>query len=125
MPEFDNGFATLIEDMSARGLLDETLVLAFGEFGRTPKINKDAGRDHWGPSASLLFAGAGVQPGKLIGATDRQCAQVTTHPIAPHDVASTVFQTLGIDPTRMLVTPDGRHLPILDKGEFISELFTG
>ena len=125
VPEFDHGFATLIEDMSGRGLLDETLVLAFGEFGRTPKINKDVGRDHWGPSASLLFAGAGVQPGKLIGATDRQCAQVTTHPIAPHDVASTVFQVLGIDPTRMLVTPDGRHLPILDKGEFISELFTG
>ena len=123
LPEFDQGFATLVEDMTARGLLQDTLCLAFGEFGRTPKINKDAGRDHWGPAASLLFAGAGVQGGKLIGATDRQGAQVTTHPIAPADVASTVFQLLGIDPHRMLVTPDGRQLPILDKGEFITELF--
>jgi hypothetical protein len=123
LPEFDQGFATLIDDMSSRGLLQDTLVLAFGEFGRTPKINKGAGRDHWGPAASLLFAGAGVQGGKLIGATDRLGAQVTTHPIAPADVASTVFQLLGIDPHRMLVTPDGRQLPILDKGEFITELF--
>jgi uncharacterized protein (DUF1501 family) len=124
LPEFDQGFATLIDDMSSRGLLEETLVLAFGEFGRTPKLNKDAGRDHWGPAASLLFAGAGVQGGKLIGATDRLGAQVTTHAIAPPDVACTVFQLLGIDPGRMLVTPDGRHLPILDKGEFITELFS-
>jgi uncharacterized protein (DUF1501 family) len=109
--------------MHGRGLLTETLVLAFGEFGRTPKINKDVGRDHWGPAASLLFAGAGVQGGKLIGATDRQGAQVTTRPVAPADVAATVLECVGIDPQTMLTTPDGRKIPILDKGEFITELF--
>ncbi len=123
LPEFDQGFSALIEDLHGRGLLAETLVLAFGEFGRTPKINKDVGRDHWGPAASLLFAGAGVQGGKLIGATDRQGAQVTSRPVAPADVAATVLQCVGIDPQTMLTTPDGRKIPILDKGEFITELF--
>lgn len=123
LPEFDQGFSALIEDMTARGLLKDTLVVAFGEFGRTPKINKDAGRDHWEQAASLLFAGAGVQGGKLIGATDKQGAQVTTKPTSPADVAATIYGLLGIDPQKMLVEPDGRQTPILDKGEFVGELF--
>src|SRR5207244_1090198 len=68
LPEFDQGFSALVEDMHQRGLMKETLLVCFGEFGRTPKMNKDAGRDHWGPAASLLFAGAGVKPGPVIGA---------------------------------------------------------
>ena len=123
LPEFDLAFSALVDDLDERGLLDETLVVAFGEFGRTPKINKDIGRDHWGPAASLLFAGAGVSRGKVIGATDSQGAQVTERPIAPADVAYTLLECLGIDPHHELVTPDGRPIPILDKGEFIKDLF--
>jgi Protein of unknown function (DUF1501) len=123
LPEFDRGFSALIQDMDTRGLLADTLVLCMGEFGRTPKLNKDAGRDHWGPAASLLFAGAGVKGGNVVGATDKQGAYVTRRPVAPADVACTVFESLGIDPTKQLVTPDGRPVSILDGGETVKELF--
>lgn len=124
LPEFDQGFSALIEDMDQRGLLNDHLVVVMGEFGRTPKINKDAGRDHWGPAASLLFAGAGVARGRVIGATDRDGAQVVDSPIRPADVASTILQSLGIDPAKHLVTPDGRPIAILDQGELIRGLFS-
>jgi hypothetical protein len=123
LPEFDQGFSTLVTDMHERGLLDDTLVACFGEFGRTPKINKDEGRDHWGPAASLLFAGAGVKPGQVIGATDDTGASVTTRPIRPADVAYTMLASLGIDPRKQIHTPDGRPLEILDEGELIHELY--
>jgi uncharacterized protein (DUF1501 family) len=123
LPDFDRGFSALIEDMHGRGLLENTLVVAFGEFGRTPKINKDAGRDHWGPAASLLFAGCGVRGGLVLGATDKQGAYVTRRPVAPADVACTIFETLGIDPHKMLPAPDGRPQEVLDKGETVRELF--
>jgi uncharacterized protein (DUF1501 family) len=123
LPQFDQGFSALLEDMRDRGLLAETLVLVMGEFGRTPKINKDVGRDHWGPAASLLFAGAGVREGQVIGATDKQGAYVTRRPVAPADVACTVLEAMGIDPRKQLLTPDGRPVEILDKGETVKELF--
>jgi hypothetical protein len=123
LPEFDRGFSALIEDMHVRGLLAGTLVLCMGEFGRTPKINKDAGRDHWGPAATLLFAGAGVKCGNVVGATDKQGAYVTRRPVSPADVACTVYESLGIDPTKQLTTPDGRPVSILDGGETVKELF--
>lgn len=123
VPQFDAGFSTLLDDLSERGLLDDTLVACFGEFGRTPIINKDKGRDHWGPAASLLFAGAGVKGGKVIGATDKQGAYVTTRGYRPADVCYTIYDALGIDPHRTLTTPDGRPLEILDEGEPIRELF--
>jgi hypothetical protein len=123
LPELDAGFSALIEDLSERGLLDETLVVCMGEFGRTPKINRDVGRDHWGPAASLLFAGAGVRPGLVLGATDRQGGYVTRRPVAPADVAYTIYDALGIDPRRMLNSPDGRPIEILDRGEAVRELF--
>jgi hypothetical protein len=123
LPEFDVGFSALIEDMHARGLLEDTLVVCMGEFGRTPKVNKDAGRDHWGPAASLIFAGAGVQPGRVIGSTDRDGAFVTDTPCSPADVAYTIFTSLGINPRRHLYTGDGRPVEILDSGRRIEELF--
>lgn len=123
LPDFDRGFSALIGDMHQRGLLDDTLVVAMGEFGRTPKINKDVGRDHWAPAASLLFAGAGVQPGKIIGATDKDGSQVTDNPIGPADVAFTVLDSLGIDPRKQLRTPDGRPVEILDEGRRLEELY--
>ena len=123
LPEFDRAYSALIEDLDSRGLLTDTLVLVMGEFGRTPKINKDAGRDHWGAAASLLFAGAGVACGQVLGATDKQGAYVTRRPVSPADVACTVYEALGIDPRKMLTTPDGRPVEILDGGESVRELF--
>jgi Protein of unknown function (DUF1501) len=123
LPEFDLGLSALLTDMHERGLLADTLVLVFGEFGRTPKLNKDAGRDHWAPAASLLFAGAGVRGGQVIGATDKQGAYATRRPVAPADVAYTVYEALGIDPDKMLTAPDGRPVHILDQGETVKELF--
>ncbi len=123
LPELDAGLSALLADVSERGLLANTLLLAMGEFGRTPKINKDVGRDHWGPAASLLFAGAGVRGGQIIGQTDKQGAYVTRRPIAPADVAWTVYDAVGVDPTRHLQAADGRPVEILDKGEVIKELY--
>ena len=123
LPDFDRGFSALIDDMQERGLLDATLVVAMGEFGRTAKINKDIGRDHWAQAASLLFAGAGVQPARVIGATTQDGSQVTDNPIAPADVAWTVYQSLGIDPHKQLRTPDGRPVEILDEGRLLEELY--
>ncbi len=124
LPEFDRGFSALIEDMHGRGLLENTLVLCMGEFGRTPKVNKDAGRDHWAPAASLVFAGCGVRGGLVLGSTDKQGAFANRRPVAPADVACTLFETLGIDPHKLLPAPDGRPQEILDRGEAVKELFS-
>ena len=123
LPEFDAAVSALVEDMHARGTFEKTLLVVMGEFGRTPKINKDAGRDHWGPAASLLFAGAGVKPGFVLGRTDRHGAYTTQRPVAPADVAFTILDALGIDPRKHLHTPDGRPVEVLDAGEPVRELF--
>jgi hypothetical protein len=123
LPEFDQSFARFIRDMDERGTLRETLVACFGEFGRTPKINKDAGRDHWGRAGSLLFAGAGVVGGKVIGATDKNGAYVTDRPVRPADVAWTIYDALGIDANRELITPEGRPSLILTEGAPVRELY--
>jgi hypothetical protein len=123
LPEFDAAISTLIADMSDRGTLDDTLVVVMGEFGRGPKINKDAGRDHWGPAASLLFAGAGVKKGFVLGKTDKQGGTVVQRPVAPADVCYTILDTLGINPRKELRTPDGRPIEALDLGESVKELF--
>ncbi|MEI7702009.1 MAG: DUF1501 domain-containing protein [Planctomycetia bacterium] len=123
LPDFDRGYSALITDMHDRGILNDVLVIAMGEFGRTPKINKDAGRDHWGPAASLLFAGAGVRPGLVLGQTDAEGGQVIEAPIRPADVACTVFHALGIDPEKHLFTADGRPVAILDEGRVIEALY--
>jgi uncharacterized protein (DUF1501 family) len=123
LPEFDLGLSALVEDLDQRGLLDQTLLLVMGEFGRTPKFNKDAGRDHWAPAGSLLFAGASVKRGFVLGSTDRLGAYATRRPVAPADVACTVYEALGIDPRKALRAPDGRPIEILDQGENVRELF--
>ncbi|MES2570588.1 MAG: DUF1501 domain-containing protein [Verrucomicrobiota bacterium] len=124
LPEFDRSFSALIHDLDQRGLLADTLVVAMGEFGRTPKLNKDAGRDHWGRAGSLLFAGAGVARGQVIGATDKNGAFVTDRPVRPADVCWTIYEALGIDPTKDLLTPEGRPVSILGEGSNIHELYT-
>jgi uncharacterized protein (DUF1501 family) len=98
MPEFDQALSALIGDLDERGLLQETLVLVMGEFGRTPKINKskDGGRDHWARAYSVLWAGAGIRGGQVVGATDRHAASVKDQPASPDDIAATLYQILGI-----------------------------
>jgi hypothetical protein len=123
LPEFDQGFAALIADLDQRGLLASTLVVCMGDFGRTPRINREVGRDHWGPAASLLFAGAGVRGGLVLGQTDRMGAHVTRRPVAPADVAYTIYEAVGVDPHRWLMHPEGRPIEILDRGEPVRELF--
>lgn len=124
LPEFDQGYSSLIFDLDQRGLLDDTLVLAMGEFGRTPKVNDKAGRDHWGRAGSMLWAGAGVARGRVIGATDKNGAFVTDRPVRPADVAWTVYESLGIDPAKELLTPEGRPVSILAEGATVTELFS-
>jgi hypothetical protein len=124
LPVLDQGLSALISDLDRSGLMKETLLLVMGEFGRTPKVNKDAGRDHWGRAGSLIFAGAGVTPGKIIGATDRDGAFVTERPVRPPDVVCTVYEALGINPRKELLTPEGRPVAILDQGSNVEDLFT-
>ena len=123
LPEFDQAMSALIEDMDARGTFDDTLLVVMSEFGRTPKLNKDAGRDHWGQAASLLFAGAGVKRGFVLGKTDKHGAFATERPVSPADVACTMLDALGIDPRKQLKAPDGRPIEILDACESVTELF--
>ncbi len=124
LPEFDRGLSTLLQDLHDRGLLDNTLVAVFGEFGRTPRINQNTGRDHWGRAASLLFAGAGVPGGQVVGQTDSQGAYVTRRPISPADVACTIYNAVGVNPHGWLQHPEGRPVEILDRGENIRELLS-
>jgi len=123
LPELDRALSSLIDDLDARGLLDSTMVVAMGEFGRSPKINKDIGRDHWGPAASMIFAGGGVQRGAVVGATDKMGGYAIRRPVSPADVAYTVMDSLGIDPRKQIMTPDGRPIEILDQGDVVKELF--
>ena len=97
-PQFDVTFAALLDDLEQRGLLDETLVVVIGEFGRTPRINRLGGRDHWGRVFSFAMAGAGIAGGQVLGASDKNGAFPATEPIRPHDLTATIFHLLGIDP---------------------------
>jgi hypothetical protein len=98
IPPLDRGLSALLDDLSLRGLLEETLVVVMGEFGRTPKINKTAGRDHWGACQSVLLAGGGIRGGQVHGATDRSAAYVKDSPVRPEDLLATIYWALGIAP---------------------------
>ncbi len=112
----DRAFAALVEDLHTRGRLAETLVLFLTEFGRTPKVNKDGGRDHWGLAGSLFFAGGGTRGGQVIGATDKEAGTPTTCGYDPADVAATVYQAIGIEPDTLLYDRQNRPLPVLPQG---------
>ncbi|MBL8793108.1 MAG: DUF1501 domain-containing protein, partial [Planctomycetia bacterium] len=113
LPLFDQGISALIEDIYQRGLDKDVTVLVWGEFGRTPKINKDAGRDHWAPVNGALFAGGGMKTGQVIGSTDKDAAYAKDNPIHYHDVLASVYHNLGIDPHAMVTDVSGRPMPIL------------
>ena len=115
----DRALASLLVDLADRGRLTETLVVLHTEFGRTPRINKAGGRDHWGKAGSILFAGGGVRGGQVIGATDKTGAYPTTTGYGPGDVAATIYAALGIDPDTLLYDRQNRPLPVLPEGRVI------
>jgi uncharacterized protein (DUF1501 family) len=123
-PMFDRACSALLEDLHQRGLLQSTLVLAMGEFGRTPQLNPRGGRDHWPGCWSVLFAGGGIQGGQVVGSSDRIGAEPRDRPVTPAAVAATVYRGLGIDPRMPVPGPEGQPMPLAD-AEPIAELFAG
>jgi hypothetical protein len=121
-PPLDQGVSALIEDLGSRGLLKETLVVMMGEFGRTPKINPNAGRDHHGRANCALLAGGGLPAGVVIGKTDAKADSPIDRPITPADLAATIYTALGIDPNFQFETPDGRPIRLVDGGKALREL---
>lgn len=115
-PQFDVTFNALLDDLESRGLLDETLVVAIGEFGRTPRINGQGGRDHWGNVFSFVMAGAGISGGQVFGSSDRDGAEPASDPIRPHDLTATIFHLLGIDHRGTFLDRLGRP-QLLTRGE--------
>ena len=122
LPPSDRAFAALIDDLSSRGLLEETLVIAMGEFGRTPKINASAGRDHWPYCYSVLLAGGGIRGGTTYGSSDKLGAYPDTDAVTPGDLAATLFWRLGLDPTREMIDLTGRPYKLAE-GQPIQALF--
>lgn len=122
VPPTDLAFSALVTDLEERGLLDETLVIMMGEMGRTPRINKDAGRDHWSQCQTVIFAGGGTPAGAVIGASDATASYPTTTPYGIPDLLKTVFHLMGIDSTKIYHTPQGRPVPIVNGGSIIREL---
>jgi hypothetical protein len=122
LPKWDQTLSTLLEDLSERGLLDSTLVLVLGEFGRTPKINKGGGRDHWSNAMSVMMAGAGTPGGTVVGATDRAGYSAVDRVLSPENFASTVYTKLGINPDQALYTPQGRPVHLVSDPTPIQEL---
>ena len=122
-PMFDRAYTALLEDLKQRGLLDTTLVVAMGEFGRTPQLNPRGGRDHWPGVWSVLFAGAGVRGGQVIGSSDAHGAEPKDRPVTPAEIAATVYRGLGIEPTTSACrAPRAGPLPLVDATP-IEELF--
>jgi uncharacterized protein DUF1501 len=119
----DQGISALINDLDRRGLLDSTLVLCLGEFGRTPKVNKDAGRDHWPHAMSILAAGAGVPRGQVIGATDAGGYYACDNVHSPEDFAASLYTKMGVDPNQVMYNNTGRPVQLVNGGQPIKELF--
>jgi uncharacterized protein (DUF1501 family) len=131
VPPLDQGVSALLDDMAATGLLDETLVMLLGEFGRTPKLSiqpgtkaRSPGRDHWAPCFFGLFAGAGVRGGQVIGKSDKIGAYPATTPYTPDDLGATVYHVLGLDPASEV--RDRQNRPVtLNRGQVMQCLFDG
>lgn len=122
LPVLDRGVTALVSDLEQRGLLESTLVIVIGEFGRSPIMTKTAGRDHWPGVMSFLMAGGGVRGGQVIGATDRRGGSIQERPLGPGDLAATVFKHLGIDPAAQWMNPSGRPITLVESGQPIAEL---
>ncbi|HVC98012.1 MAG TPA: DUF1501 domain-containing protein, partial [Pirellulales bacterium] len=123
----DNSLAALIDDLDARGLLETTMVVCLGEFGRTPKITtlsgqSKPGRDHWSSAMSILFAGCGTPGGQAVGATDRNGYAAIERVLSPENFVSTIYRKLGIDPGKIYYTPQGRPVHLVSDPTPIAEL---
>lgn len=119
----DTGVSALIDDLAERGSLDNTMVIMLGEFGRTPKVNKDGGRDHWSFAMSVLMAGAGIPGGQIVGATDLKGYYANENIYAPEDFAASLYTKMGIDPGMILNDANNRPIQLVDNGRLIKELF--
>lgn len=123
LPRFDRAYSALIEDLDQRGLLDSTMVLAWGEFGRTPRVNNLAGRDHYPNVFIAAIAGGGVKGDRVVGASDAHGAFPKANPKSPQDVLATLYRHLGVDASAQYLDGGGRPAPVLPSGEPIEELF--
>lgn len=124
VPPTDLAFSALVSDLDERGLLDETLVVMMGEMGRTPRINKDAGRDHWSQCQTVILAGGGIRRGVVVGASDHTASYPTTQPYGIQDLLRTIFHLVGVDADKVYHTPLGRPVPIVNGGRKIDELLS-
>ena len=122
MPAFDKAFAALITDLDQRKILDKTLVMVSSEFGRSPKLNANAGRDHWPRCFSVVLAGGGIKRGVIYGGSDPVGGEPVDSPVSVEDFACTIFHQLGIDPTGKLISPGGRPMDIVRGGRVIDDL---
>ena len=122
MPDFESSIAALVQDLRQQGMLERTLVIALGEFGRTPKVNERGGRDHWSNAMSVMFAGGGTPGGQVVGATDRQGYAAIERVLSPENFVSTIYKKLGIDPNHILYTPEGRPTHLVSEPNPIAEL---
>lgn len=122
LPQLDTTLSALIADLDDRGLLDSTIVICAGEFGRTPRINKTAGRDHWARSMACIVAGGGIKRGYAHGSTDESGMAPTSDPLTPDDLAATIFYQLGVDPHMELETPTGRPMQLFREGTVVEKL---
>ena len=123
LPRLDAGYSALLADLHDRGLLDNTLVVWMGDFGRTPKINSAAGRDHWAGSTVFGIGGGGIRVGEVLGKSDRYAEQPTTRMVQAEDIVATIFSRLGIPLDHHYTAPDGRPFPVNPGGRVLEELF--
>src|SRR5258706_1589718 len=121
-PKVDNAIASFLDDVKERGLSDDILLVITGEFGRTPRINGGAGRDHWAPLSTLALAGGGLKMGQVVGESSEKAEVPKTTPITPQDLMATVFQVLGLPADLQFQDPSGRPTPMVDGGKTIAEL---
>ncbi|HKB01365.1 MAG TPA: DUF1501 domain-containing protein, partial [Gemmataceae bacterium] len=124
LKELDPALAGLTADLADRGLLDSTLVMCLGEFGRTPVINAASGRDHHSKAFSAVLAGGGVKGGQVIGASDARGEEVAERPVTVPDLYATLLTAFGLDPAKVYRSPGGRPIKLTDKGQVVRELFS-
>jgi uncharacterized protein (DUF1501 family) len=122
LPRVDRGLSALIDDLKVRGLLDDTLVVWFGDFGRTPKVNPTAGRDHWSTAGVALMAGGGLKPGVVVGQTNALAEYVTDSPVSPQDIAATIYHVMGVPLHTWYKAQDGRPIELCPEGKPIRDL---
>jgi uncharacterized protein (DUF1501 family) len=122
LPNLDQTYTALLEDLDQRGMLDETLVVVMSEMGRTPRVNGNGGRDHWTFCYSMFMAGGGIRGGTLYGESDAQAAYVKDRPVSTSDICATIYECLGIDPDMPIMDRSSRPIPVAHGGKPIREI---